>query len=269
MSRPLPGRLVLLGHPVAHSRSPLFQNAALKAAGLPLVYETMDVAPADLARTVELLHAADASGNVTIPHKEAFAALCTRLTPIAQRCSAVNTFWHEKGDLVGDNTDVGGVDAIVLALLGAGRATATVALIGAGGSAAAILAAAERWGDAHVRVYNRNMDRAHSLAERFASVTTVASSLKDSIAGATLVVNATPVGLRDDQHPVPVALLPTGSAVFDLAYRAGETSWVRASREAGHRAADGEGMLVEQGALSFERWFGMPPDRDAMWRAMR
>jgi shikimate dehydrogenase len=64
-------------------------------------------------------------------------------------------------------------------------------------------------------------------------------------------------------------MLPRDAAVFDLAYRAGETAWVRAARNAGHPAADGEGMLVEQGALSFERWFGVPPDRDAMWRAMR
>jgi shikimate dehydrogenase len=57
--------------------------------------------------------------------------------------------------------------------------------------------------------------------------------------------------------------------VFDLAYRTGETSWVRAARQDGHRAADGEGMLIEQGALAFRRWFGIEPDRDAMWRAMR
>jgi shikimate dehydrogenase len=267
--RPLPGRLVLLGHPVAHSRSPLFQNAALRAAGIPLVYETADVAPEDLAGIVESLRASNASGNVTIPHKEAFAALCARRTPIAERCGAVNTFWHEDGELVGDNTDVGGVDAIVLALLGSARQTASVALIGAGGSAAAVLAAAERWGAARVRLYNRNMDRARALADRFASVTTVADSLEQALAGATLVVNATPVGLRDDEHPVPVSQLRPDAAVFDLAYRAGETSWVRAARDAGHRAADGEGMLVEQGALSFERWFGLEPDRDAMWRAMR
>jgi shikimate dehydrogenase len=269
VSRPLPGRLVLLGHPVAHSRSPLFQNAALRSAGIPLVYETLDVAPHDLPHTVAALRETNASGNVTIPHKEAFAALCVRRTAIAERCAAVNTFWHDGGELVGDNTDVGGVDAIALALLGSARSSASVALIGAGGSAAAVLAAAERWGAARVRLYNRNMDRAIALAERFSAVTTVAHSLEDALADATLVVNATPVGLRDDEHPVPVSSLPPAAAVFDLAYRAGETAWVRAARDAGHRAADGEGMLVEQGALSFERWFGEQPDRAAMWRAMR
>ena len=86
--------------------------------------------------------------------------------------------------------------------------------------------------------------------------------------GATLVVNATPVGLHDDEFPVAIEHIPKGAAVFDLAYRTGETAWVRAARNAGHRAADGEGMLVEQGALSFELWFGIEPDRNAMWSAL-
>jgi shikimate dehydrogenase len=260
--------LVLLGHPVAHSLSPRFQNAALRAAGIPLVYEAIDVAPQALRRTLAELAEIDAIGNVTIPHKEAVAACCQRLTPLAERCGAVNTFWHEDGQLVGDNTDVGGVDAIATLLLGEARSTATVALLGAGGSASAVVAAVERWGNARVRVYNRNVDRARMLAARFGAAVEVVDSVEQALAGAALVVNATPVGLKDDELPVPVSALPSEAAVFDLVYRANETAWVRAAREAGHRAADGEGMLVEQGALSFERWFGVVPDRGAMWRAL-
>ena len=266
--RPLPGRLVLLGHPVAHSLSPRFQNAALRAAGIPLVYEALDVAPDALASTFAELEEQPA-GNVTIPHKEAVSSLCTRRTPLAERCGAVNTFWHEGGALIGDNTDVGGVDAIALALLGAARPTARVALLGAGGSAAAVLAAAERWGSASVRLYNRGMERARALASRFGASVQVVESMDEALDGATLVVNATPIGLRDDAFPVGIERIPAGAAVFDLVYRTGETPWVRAARDAGHRAADGEGMLVEQGALSFERWFGIEPDRNAMWSALR
>jgi shikimate dehydrogenase len=118
----LPGRLVLLGHPVSHSLSPRFQNAALRAADIPLVYEALDVAPDALATTLTDLGRQNASGNVTIPHKEAVAALCVRRSALADRCGAVNTFWHDEGALVGDNTDVGGVDAIAQALLGEARA---------------------------------------------------------------------------------------------------------------------------------------------------
>jgi shikimate 5-dehydrogenase len=145
---------------------------------------------------------------------------------------------------------------------------ARVALIGAGGGAAAVLAAAEGWGDAQVRVHNRNMTRAQQLVSRFDSIATVAPSLEETLRGAALVVNTTPVGMRDADFPVPIDLLPEGCAVFDLVYRAGETAWVTAARAAGHRSADGMGMLVEQGALAFTRWFGVEPDRGAMWRAM-
>lgn len=263
-----PGRLVLLGHPVAHSISPRIQNAALRSAGIPLTYEARDVPPAALDAVLAALAAERAAGNVTIPHKEAVAARCSRLTPLAARAGAVNTFWHEGGWLVGDNTDVGGIDASVRALLDAGVRSARVALVGAGGSAAAVLTAAEGWGSARVRIYNRHMDRAARLAARFPTVAEVAGSLTDALHGATLVVNATPVGMRDRALPVPVELIPPGAAVLDLVYRAGETAWATAAREAGHRAADGIGMLVEQGALAFVQWFAREPDRAAMWRAM-
>ena len=264
-----PGRLLLLGHPVAQSLSPRFQNAALRAANIPLTYETRDVAPESLSEVLAQLRAERAAGNVTHPHKKAVAARCDRLTPLAERCGAVNTFWHEGGVLVGDNTDVGGFEMVARALLGARWATARVALVGAGGVAGAVLAAVEGWGSATARVYNRHMPRAEELVARFPRIASTAATLDDALSGATLVVNATPLGMRDgDAFPVDLAALPSGSAVLDLVYRAEETAWVRAARDAGHWAADGRGMLVEQGALAFERWFGRAPDRNVMWTAM-
>ena len=263
-----PGRLVLLGHPVSHSISPVFQNAALRAHGIALTYETLDVLPEALAATMEDLRAVNAIGNVTIPHKEAVRALCTRVSPLAERVGAVNTYWHEGGALCGDNSDVGGAEMVIRALLGPAVEGARIALVGAGGSAAALLCAAERCGAARVALYNRNMDRADALAQRFSAFARAVPTLDEALAGATLVVNATPVGLHGDAFPVPIDLLPHGCAVFDLAYRAGETPWVTAARDAGHRAADGEGMLIEQGAISFEKWFGIRPDRNVMWKAI-
>lgn len=264
----LPGRLVLLGHPVAHSASPRFQNAALRAAGIPLTYELLDVPQERLDDTLRMLALENAAGNVTIPYKEAVAARCRSLSVVAERCGAVNVFWHSEGELAGDNTDVAGVDMMGRALLQGDGSGARVALLGAGGAAAAVLCAVERWEGAHVRLYNRHMQRADQLAARFHPLVTAVASLADALEGATLVVNATPIGMSSAAFPVAVEALPPGAAVFDLVYRPEETAWVRAAREAGHRAADGEGMLLEQGALAFERWFGRPPDRGAMWRAM-
>jgi shikimate dehydrogenase len=264
----LPGRLMLIGHPVAHSLSPRFQNAALRAAGIDLEYEAVDVAPADLASFAHQLAESNAAGNVTVPHKEAFAACCSTLSPIARRTGAVNTFWTEDGSLCGDNTDVGGFDAAVRASVGLPETPFEVALLGAGGAASAVLAAAERWEIAKIRVWSRTMARAERLCERFARIARAEWSLQSALEGAALVVNATPLGVGNDNLVVDPALIDSGAAAFDLVYQRGETPWVLACRSHGLRAADGLGMLVEQGALSFERWFGRPADRAVMRQAL-
>jgi shikimate dehydrogenase len=264
-----PPRLVLLGHPVSHSVSPRIHAAALRSAGITLSYTARDVMPEALDAVLRELAADRAAGNATIPHKEALASRCATLTPLARRVGAVNTFWHEDGRLVGDNTDVGGVDATARALLGDDLRSARVAIIGAGGGAAAVLAAAERWGVARAALYNRHMPRAEHLADRFRPFAVAEGTMAGALEDATLVVNTTPVGMRDAALPVPIEVLPPGAAVLDLVYRGEETAWVTAARGAGHRAADGMGMLVEQGALAFARWFGVEADRAAMWRAMR
>jgi len=263
-----PGRLVLLGHPVAHSLSPVFQNAALRRLGIPLTYEALDVLAPDLAGAVRLLAEDRAAGNVTIPHKEAMTALCDVRMPLAERTGAVNTFWvDDQRRLVGDNTDVGGFALLVTQLLGA-PPSGRIALLGAGGAAAAALAAIEQWPGCEVTLYNRSHTRSARLAERFPVVTRCVESADEAAHEAMLVINATAAGLEDEEFPLAIEALPFGAAVADLVYRHGETAWVRAARACGHRAVDGLPMLVEQGALAFERWFGVPAPRDAMWDAV-
>lgn len=278
MSRP--SRLVLLGAPVARSLSPTFQNAALAIAGLPVRYEALETLPAALDGVLAQLALEGAAGNVTIPHKVAVHDRCSVLTPTAARAGAVNTFWFDEGTLHGDNTDVGGFRVAVDELLAGEALPSRVILLGAGGAAAAVCVAAEQWGAESIGVVARSRGAAHRLAARFPGLVTIVDSV-DSLAtsdaarrsrranGAPLVVNATPLGAGDDDAlPMDLALLPTASVVLDLVYRAGETAFVRGAREAGHRAADGLTMLLEQGALAFERWFGFAPDRQAMRRSV-
>lgn len=273
------GRLVLVGHPVAHSLSPAFQNAALVHAGLALRYEPIDVAPVELAAVLRTLRAQAGAGNVTIPHKRAVAAACDVLTPLARAVGAVNTFWCAGGALVGDNTDVAGARAALGALVrmrNADRATTDrapvrrVALIGAGGAAAALVCAVtDAWPDGEVRIWSRRREQAARLAAALPGRVVVADTPRDALGGADVVVNATPLGLdHGDPLPCAVPALPDGAAVFDMVYGPRETAWVRAAREAGHAAQDGIVMLVEQGAHAFERWFGRAPDRGAMWAAV-
>ena len=263
-----PRRLVLLGRSLAHSLSPRFQNAALRQAQLPVVYEVMDVPPSALDDALERLGRDDGAGNVTIPYKEKVFERCDRLSATARRAGAVNTFWFERGELVGDNTDVGGFDAAVVELLGARPRDRVVGVLGAGGAAAAVLTAVESWSASTALVHNRTPDRAAALCARFSAVAQQADAPK-ALARADIVVNATSVGLRDESMPIDPGLLGSEATVLDLVYRVGETAFVRAARARGLHASDGLGMLVEQGALAFERWFGFAPDRGAMWAAVR
>lgn len=263
-----PTRLVLLGHPVSHSLSPILQGAALASARIEVSYEAIDVAPARLEHEVKALVAEAAAGNATIPHKEALAGLCDTLTPTAGLADAVNVWWVEDGELVGDNTDVAGFHALARRVLGCAPSCERVALIGAGGAASAVLTALGDWPDSRVRVYNRDPARARRLCSRFPDVARAETVIEEALAGATIVVNATPIGLLDEGFPVALERIPGRAAVIDLVYRQGDTPWVRAARERGHRAGDGLAMLVEQAALSFQRWFGREPDRQAMWAAV-
>jgi shikimate dehydrogenase len=268
-----PSRLVILGHPVAHSLSPVFQNAALRSAGLSTAYDREDVPPGQLADALARLAAEGAGGNITIPHKEAAAGLIARCTPVARRVGAVNTFWTDRGALVGHNTDVEGAAATIRALRAGDAADARdvpVVLIGAGGSAAATLVALHDLGYRHITIVARNTARAQALSARLSIPAHITSmeAVEVAVDVAALVINATPVGLRDDAFPVAVASIPDRCAVFDLVYRPGLTPWIAACRHAGRRAEDGLRMLVEQGAASFEAWFDRPAPRAAMWQAL-
>lgn len=280
-----PKRLVLLGHPVSHSLSPIFQDAALKSAGLGTTYDALDVTPEALPQVLRELARASVAGNVTIPHKETIAAACTRLTDIAARVGAVNTFWHEKGKLTGDNTDVEGARAAIAYVLQVGVAPSAVAtegamaaesgqplrvaILGAGGAAAAVIVALESFAPFELTIAARTTARAATLIERLAVPARVAGTAIDAVRDATLIINCTPIGLRGGEFPVAVESLARGARVLDLIPRGGETAWVHACRQQGHVAEDGTRMLIEQGAAAFECWFDMVPDRASMWRALK
>lgn len=244
--------------------------AALEKAGIDLEYTALDVVPDDFDRLLDVLVADGAAGNVTIPFKERAAARCDWLSTAAQRAGAVNTFWSVEGELHGDNTDIGGFQSAALELLGAVPANARIALLGAGGAAAAVLAAVERWPGCAVAVHARTADRAGRLAARFSHVARAVETRKEALTDATLIVNATPLDAEDGPGaPAPLDELPDGCAVIDLVYRPGETAWVRAARARGHPAIGGLPMLVEQGALAWRRWLGVEPDRVVMRAALQ
>ena len=268
---PRPGRLMLLGQPVSQSLSPLFQNAALQAAGLAVRYEALEVRDDALDATLAALVTDGAAGNVTIPHKQRVATRCDVLTPLAARLGAVNTWWVESGRLHGDNTDVGGFDDAAVALMGELPRGMKITVLGAGGSARAVVAAIAGWSDCEVSIWARTPASAESLVELGPTGRTqVEGDMTQAVLGAGLVVNATPIGMRDEQVPVDPGLLREGAACLDLVYRrSGVTPFVELARAQDRRADDGLQMLIAQGARSWQRWFGdVVPDREVMFRSV-
>jgi len=238
----------LIGDPVAHSLSPVMQNAAFRALGLRAVYVALRCGSDDVAPLLHALARAGGGGNVTIPHKETAALAVDRRLDDAGEVGACNVFWGEEGALVGGNTDVEGV---LRALEPLEPPAGPWLLVGTGGGARAAAVAAARCG-ARVAVLSRSPERAAAF-ERWVAERGVEPAVPNEC---RLVINATPVGLRaDDPLPLEPDAVPEAVAAFDMVYRTGETPWVRAMRAAGRRAADGRGMLVAQGAGALRRWF--------------
>jgi shikimate dehydrogenase len=265
----IPERLVLIGHPVSHSLSPVMHNAALAASGRTLRYETVDIPPENLDRQLKALLAQKVAGNVTIPHKLHAFDLMDACTEEAIKCSAVNTFWTDDyGRTCGHNTDVAGFDALVTELVGEIPANMRVAVLGSGGAAAAVLTAVDSWPGASATVHGRDLARA-TVARMRHSVVTRAASMRDPVIGeADIVVNATPVGMSGDEHPFDLDRLARDAIVIDLVYAPNETSWVREARARGHKATDGLAMLLHQGAAAFRCWFNEEPDQSVMKAAL-
>jgi shikimate dehydrogenase len=264
----------LLGDPVSHSLSPVFQNAALRALGLDGVYVALRCAPDDVAGLVLGLARAGGGGNVTVPHKEAAARAVERRTEAVEATGACNTFWLQEGQVWGDNTDVHGVGKAVEAVLGRSAEGARVLVLGAGGAARGAVCALVQGGAERIVILNRTPDRARELVERLGDRGTrieIAQTPADPASDAfDLVVNATSLGLHaDDPLPLPIERGPRIGAALDLVYsRTGQTPWVRAMRQAGIPAADGTEMLLHQGAAAFRRWWNADPPIEAMRAAL-
>jgi shikimate dehydrogenase len=232
-------------------------NAAFRALGLDWTYELLDVGSDELAGAVESLRGPEVGGaNVTIPHKLAVMERLDGLDADALRAHAVNTIAVDRGRLVGSNTDVAAIQAAV-SELGLRPKGIDVVVLGAGGSARAAAVALE---GAHLTFVSRHPDDVdlpgRVIAWSDPSVPVLARA-------AQLLLNATPLGRRDEM-PIRPAALPRDGAVIDLVYVRGGTPLVRKARSLGLPTADGWGILLAQGARSFETWTGVAAPIEAM-----
>lgn len=271
-------RVLLLGHPVAHSLSPVFQQAAFDHEHLPVRFELHDVPPRDLAAEIATLRMdPDVIGaNVTIPHKETVVPLLDSIGEDAAEIGAVNTIVRAGSRLIGRNTDVAGFRSALEALVDGRRPPRSVLLLGAGGGARAVLAILATSGAARIAIANRHLHRGERLARAVAAnaphltlrpIPWHESVLADEATCADLIINATSLGLHG-ASPLPATSFRAGQYLIDLAYGANETPLVRAARAAGAEAVDGREMLLGQGAAAFALWTGRGAPLNVMRTAL-
>jgi shikimate dehydrogenase len=273
--------IALLGHPVAHSISPRFQQAALDAMGIDARYEAWDTPPEDLRSAIERLRSGDLMGaNVTVPHKVEALRLVDRPDALAERVGAANTIVNRGGVLEATNTDVAGI-LRTFGGLGVSLDGQRVALIGAGGAARAVVVAMRVAHAGRVTVINRTPERAAELGPlageeldlRFAPLEADDASMRSALRTAAVVIQSTSVGMlhgpAEHESPVPAGLVGSGQVAFDLVYTPEETPFLRQAAAAGAVAVGGLDMLVHQGAESFRLWTGMEPPLEVMFQAAR
>jgi shikimate dehydrogenase len=269
-------RVVLIGHPVAHSLSGAMQQAAFDALGVDATYEFWDRTPIQLAEAVTALRGDDVLGaNVTIPHKERVAPLTDRQTEDAHATGAVNTITRDGKRLIGHNTDVPGFRTALDALVGRQKMPRHAVVLGAGGGSRAVVFGLITEGFQRIIVFNRHLHRAEALVRHFgrtaAHMELRAMPWHDSIieaelAKTKLLVNATAIGLTADESPIPAEILPPDLLVLDLIYR--RTRLLRDAEAAGCTVADGGLMLLHQGAAAFTLWTGQPAPLEVMQAAL-
>ncbi|MHB9037585.1 MAG: shikimate dehydrogenase [Armatimonadota bacterium] len=270
--------LGVFGHPISHSLSPVMHNAAIRSLDIDYIYVPFHVLPDNLGKAVDGIRALDIAGvNVTIPHKERIIDCLDEVSEQSMRARSVNTVVNRDGRLSGDTTDGRGFLRSAEAEWGKLDGSRVIVL-GAGGSAKAICFALAEIG-CEVVIANRTSERAGELVEGLNSafgtqvaraVGTQREVLAEEVERADLLVNATSVGMSPDVDGIPISadLLHSSLLVYDLIYNPLKTRLVMEAQSRGAKAVTGLGMLIHQGALSFEMWTGREAPTQVMEAAV-
>lgn len=267
--------LGVMGHPIAHSKSPHMHNMALDSQQLPYTYMAFDVHPERLQQAVEGMRALGARGwNVTIPHKVSIVPLLDEIAEEARVIGAVNTVVCEDGMLIGSNTDGAGYLQSLQEETGLDVRQQRILVIGAGGAARGVAYALAKAGAEHIVIANRTREKAEQLQDALSSLTEVTAIQLDDMRhwmrDRTLIINTTSVGMAPstDVSPLSQELLPEGAVVSDLIYNPAKTKLLREAELRGCIIHNGLGMFVHQGALAYEKWTGRKAPLEVMRQAV-
>lgn len=263
-------RAGVIGHPIAHSKSPRIHGYWLEKHGIAGEYKAYDVHPHQLKDEVMRLRDEGLAGfNVTLPHKQNVMEYCTTLNDEAQRIGAVNTIvFYPNGEIEGRNTDAFGfMQNATESHPDFKWQDAPALVLGAGGAARAILYALKRAGVPEIRLTNRTIETAEALADEFGCTVHEWDEREAAVEGAGAVINTTSLGMTG-QPPLDIDLSPieAGALVYDIVYAPLMTPLLRQAEAKDCRVVTGIGMLLHQARPGFQAWFGVMPDVDDVLR---
>ena len=255
----------VIGHPIAHSKSPIIHRLFADQTSQDISYQAFDVPAEELEKRLHDLIGQGVRGlNVTVPHKNPVAGLMDHLSERAELAGAVNTISIKpNGEMTGDNTDGVGLIRDLQQNLHLELAGRRILILGAGGATRGIIPALLETKPATLRIANRTAQRAMELAERFKSLGEISACGFEELRSeqVDLLINATSAGLQGNISGFPRSVLDSGPVCYDLAYAVGDTPFVSWAKGLGGGASyQGWGMLVEQAAESFYLWRGVQPD---------
>jgi shikimate dehydrogenase len=261
----------VVGHPVAHSLSPVLHNAWLEAAGIDGVYVPLEVAETGFGEFIEGLRSTSLTGlNVTLPFKRSALAAADNAHMRARRAQAANLLTFRDGRIVADNTDgIGLLVAFAEQAPGFDPKAGPVVILGAGGGARGAAGAFLDAGCPEIRIVNRTLGRAQTLAAELNLKAFALTEAEAAFRGAQAVINATSAGLADAETlDLPLAATPAACIVMDMVYKPLITPFLAQARGLGRHTVDGLAMLIGQAIPSFEAFYGQPPPAGAHVRAL-
>ena len=267
-----PDQYVVIGNPVAHSKSPAIHAQFAAQTGESIAYERLAAPLDDFAACVQhFMQSGGRGANVTVPFKLEAFALATQLTPRAQAAGAVNTLSFEDGRIVGDNTDGVGLVRDIVHNAGVVLEGRRILLLGAGGAARGVVMPLLAGRPQQLVVANRTFARAQELVQSFPAAASVlkAAAFDDLSGQFDVIINATSASLSADLPAVPATLFGPQVFVYDMMYAATPTVFMQWAAQHGACVRDGLGMLVEQAAESFFVWRGARPDTAPVYAALR
>ncbi len=270
----------VLGHPIGHSLSPVMHNRSIQALGMDAIYLAFDVAPDHLMRVLQSMHDMGFGGvNLTVPLKEVAFRGVQHHAPSAQLAGSVNTIeFLENGELRGHSTDGDGFVTAIREAFNFSLEDCSVFVLGCGGAGRAVALTCATEGATAITLGDIDPARMASVEKDIQQLatgitirkagTSACEWMQETLA-ADLIIQATPIGMKQEDPPLLKAdAFRPGQCVYDLVYMFPATATITEAARAGAATANGLGMLLHQGARSFEIWTGKKPDLKVMRSAL-